>query len=142
MPLIVSVRASNQGWWAFCLTTGAVLWGLALIVGALVVPAYSGSASDSAGHVWTTTATLVQANGVRVLMPVSVPAVCAVLLWMVLHRRCSRGGQAALAWALTGLLCAFALVAVSIGVFVLPLVALLAVGVHLTPNGPARSAQA
>lgn len=138
---MVSRRSSSrQGRWAFGLTSGAVLWGLGLVLAAFVAPVYGGSESDSAGHVSSTSATLIQVNGIGVLLPISVPVVVAVLVWAALRHRCTHGGSATLAWVLTGLLLAFALVAVSIGVFILPLVALLAIAVRLTPSGPVASA--
>lgn len=140
---MVSRRSSRPGWWAFGLTTGAVLWGLCLIIAAFVVPAYSGSESDSAGRVLSTSATLIQVNGLGALAPVSIPFAVAAVVWLVLRHRCSHGSRAGIAWALTGLLLAYAVVAAaSIGLFILPIVVLLAIAVRLTPNGPSVSAQA
>jgi hypothetical protein len=131
--------ASRQGWWAFGLTSAAVLWGVALVVGALVIPTYSGgassAASDGAVQGWNTTATLVQANGAGVLVPVSIPAVLALISWWILHRRCTRGGSDTAAWVIVGLLGGFALLgALSIGMFILPAVVMLALGARLTPD--------
>jgi hypothetical protein len=100
----------------------ALAWGVALIAAALLVPVYG-------------SATLVAENGADVLIPVGIPAVVSAAVWVALHVKCSRGGRAPdlVAWLLIGLLGAFCLVAIlSIGVFVLPVAALLAIGAAMT----------
>lgn len=132
----------RQGWWAFGLTTAGVLWSALIVLGAFVVPAYGGSVSDSAGHGGSTSATLVQVNGLGVLVPVGVPLLVAGLVWLVLHRRCSRGGRATVAWMLIGLLWAFAvLTGFSVGLLVVPVAGLLTAGARITPIGPAALLQ-
>jgi hypothetical protein len=129
-----------RGRWAFGLTVLAVGWGAVLLVGAFALPAYSSStASDSASiGVPSASATLVEANGLGVLVPVGLPALIAAVVWFALHRKCSRGSRASghVAWALVWLLIAFCLVAIaSIGIFVAPVAALLAGAASLTPSG-------
>jgi hypothetical protein len=125
---------------AFGLTVLAFGWGIALVGAALLVPVYSSeTASPPFGATTASTSlTLVQVNGLRVLIPVGVPALVAALVWIALHRKCSRGGRASgyLAWSLIWMLFAFCLVAIaSIGWFVVPVAGLLARAASLTPSG-------
>ena len=117
----------RRGLWAWALTTGACAWSVAMIVAATTV--------QTGGE------TLVQQNGAWVLILVAFPAVISGMVWLLLHHRCSHGGEwtGRAASMLTGLLLIFTLVGMaSIGMFVLPGVALLALGAHLTPSGPSR----
>ena len=118
----------------------ALGWGIALLVAAFVLPAYSSStASAPSGiSVPSASATLVQVNGLGVLVPVGLPALIAAVTWFALHRWCSRGSRPSsyLAWSLIWLLIAFCLVEIaSIGMFVVPVAALLAGAAWLTPSG-------
>jgi hypothetical protein len=118
---------------AFGLTVGAFGWALALVLGAVVVPVYSGK--SSAGG--TSSATLVDENGLGVLVPVAIPALVAAVVWFALHRVCSRGSGAGLyvAWSLIAVMGLFSLLAAaSIGMFVLPVALLLAGAAALTPT--------
>jgi hypothetical protein len=135
------------GRWAARLIALAVAWGVALMAAALLLPVYgsdssSGSASSSGGGVVTathsSTSTPVQENGYWVLIPVAVPLLLAAIVWIALRRKRSRGGRASgyLAWSSIGVLSAFCLLAIlSIGVFVVPMAAMLAVAASLTPAG-------
>jgi hypothetical protein len=130
---------------AFALSLLAALWGALLVAGALTLPVYSGAGSSmsctSAGVCSTTSAsnesaTLVGENGTTALAVVAAPLAAALLCALLLHRRCARGSRAALvaAWALVGALGAFALVALlTVGLLVVPVVALLAGSAALTP---------
>ena len=131
-------RSSRHGRWAFGLTVAAFLWGIALFVAAFVAPVYSSVSSTSAGTTVASSSTLVAVNGLGVLVPVAIPALLAGLVGFGLHRKCSRGSRASgrLAWALTLLLVAVGVVTgFSIGIFVLPLAALLVAAASLTPSG-------
>jgi hypothetical protein len=91
----------------------------------------------SAAGVVRTTSTLIGENGVGVLLPVALPAVIVGLVWLALHRKCSRGSSrsghvAGGLIVLLGTLCVLA--GFSIGVFVLPTVLLLAGAATLTPG--------
>jgi hypothetical protein len=100
----------------------ALAWGLALIAAALVVPEYG-------------SATLVSENGAGVLIPVAIPAAVSAAAWLALRVKCSRGGRTAevVAWLLIAVLSAFCFLAIlSIGVFVLPIAALLTVAARMT----------
>ena len=86
---------SGDGRRAFWFTVGAFAWGAALVIAAALVPVYgSSTASPPFGtpHA-SASSTLVQVNGLRVLIPIAVPAVIAALVWVALHRKCSRGGR-------------------------------------------------
>jgi hypothetical protein len=122
------------------LTVLAVGWGAALLVAAIVFPAYSSSTASAPSGISapSASATLVQVNGLGVLLPVGLPALIAAVVWFALHRKCSRGSRASgyVAWTLVWLLIAFCLVAIaSIGMFVVPVAALLAGATSLTPSG-------
>jgi len=106
----------------------AAVWSIALMVLALVAPAYSGESSSASmvGDVTTTTsttsttATMVQVNGVYVLFLLAIPLGITGLVALLLLFRDNIGALLS-AWALTGLLCAFCVVGMmSIGLFVAP----------------------
>ncbi len=122
----------DSGRLAFGATLAATVWGVALVVAALVAPVYSVMGSSGA-H---TTATLVEANGEGVLLISAVPLAIAVVVWLALHRFCTTGRRGArnVAWALVILLAGFCLLA-SVGLFALPAAALLAAAARLTPSG-------
>lgn len=108
------------------LTTAAVIWAGALVAIAALVPIDTGTLRQ----------TFVQANGSGVLVPISIPTVVAIMVWLILNRRCSRGTSDAPAWALICVLGLFAVVGgMSIGMFVAPVPLLLAFGTSLTPAG-------
>jgi hypothetical protein len=121
-----------SGRWAFGLTTAAFAWGVALIVAAFVAPAYS---VDSGSGGQQTTTTLVDENGMSVLVVVAIPAVIAAIVWAVLHRRRTTGRSAGAAWVLVAVLGVFSVLSLaSIGIFILPVVAMLALAAKLTPS--------
>ena len=129
----------RRGGWAFWLTVWAFGWCIALLVAAFVLPMYGTSASAPSGaSVPSASSTLVQVNGPGVLVPVGLPALITAVVWLALHRKCSRGGRLSgcVAWSLIGLLSALCLVAIaSIGMLVLPVSALLWGAASLTPSG-------
>jgi hypothetical protein len=121
-----------SGRWAFGLTVTAFAWGVVLIVAALVAPAYSVDAGPGGQQ---TTTTLVDENGMWVLGVVAIPAVIAAIVSAVLHRRCTTGRRAGAAWVLVAVLGVFSVLSLpTIGIFVLPVVALLAFAAKLTPS--------
>lgn len=137
----VERKSSSRGRWAFGLMVLAFSWGVVLVGAALLVPAYSSTTASAPFGVSTSSAssTLVQVNGLGVLIPVAVPALIAAVVWFALHRKCSRGGRASgyLAWGLICMLIAFGIVTIaSIGVFVIPVAGLLAIAASLTPSHP------
>jgi hypothetical protein len=121
---------SRRGWIAFGLAVGAVGWGLLLVPWALLSPAYHGLSCEAVpgGTCTSTSATLVAVNGTGVLVWVALPALAAVLGWLLLHRACAERSRAAVngAWLLVLVLLAFSFVTgFSIGLFVLPIPLLL-----------------
>jgi hypothetical protein len=129
----------------------AVAWGVALPVGALLVPAYRGASVEMSGgttSTTTTSATLVQVNGSGVLVTVSVPLAIAVAVTLLLSRRAPGRGPGVAATALIGLLAAGTVLAMmSIGIFVLPVTVCLALawalrlaGAESAPDRPDRRA--
>ena len=129
------VRHRRQAFW---LTVAAFMWSAMLVGGAFLFPAYGSSAASSTGAQSSGSLTLVQVNGLGVLIPVGVPLVIAALVWVALHRKCSRGGRIGgyVAWACISVLGAFCGLAIfSIGILVMPVVVLLACAALCTPSG-------
>ena len=128
-------RQLTGGGWSIPALAVAALWSVLLVVGALVAPAYQSSTTYSRGTAdgpitgeVTSTRTLVEVNGAGVLLVVAVPlaGVAAVSLSLLSRRRRRRAGAGPLAWTVVGLLGALAFVALmSVGIFMLPAVALL-----------------
>lgn len=82
--------------------------------------------------------TLVQVNGLLVLIPVGVPLLISLLVWAALHRKCSRGSNAAGAAAavlVTVLTFGCLIGLASIGLIVIPVAMLLGWAVAITPSG-------
>lgn len=133
--MAASVRRAPLAFW---LAAAAFAWSLALIAAAFAVPVYRGTIATSHGGLSSTSATLVALNGPLVLVPVCVPVVLTVLIWLALHRKCARQSRVASLAASAGiaLLAAFNVVALfTIGVFVLPVTLLLAWSASLTRPG-------
>jgi hypothetical protein len=127
----------GHGRWALGLTAAAFVWALALVAGAFFVPVYSVAEGGSDTGVVSTTSTLVGENGLGVLLPVALPAAVVGLVWLALHRKCSRGSARSgrVAGGLIILLGTFCvLTGFSIGLFVLPTVLLLAGAATVTPG--------
>ena len=99
----------------------ALVWGTGLAVAALVVPVYQLSGYSSSGTATDGSATLVGVNGLGALLVTVAPLAAVMVTGWALWRRAGRQGAGVLAWAVTGLLVCFNLLAIlSIGVFVLP----------------------
>lgn len=134
----VSLDESRRGRRAFWFSVAACGWSAALVVGAFTVPMYSSSSTSSSGVHIAASMTLVQVNGLSVLIPVGVPLLIAVVVWAALHRKCSRGSNAAGAAAavLVTVLTLGCLIALaSIGLLVVPVALLLGCAVATTPSG-------
>jgi len=126
----------RRGRIALGLTTAGFLLAAALIPAGFLVPVYGGVSEDASGATATFSSTLVEENGLSVVLVLALPAVVALLVWFALHRKCSRGGarSGGMAWALVAVLGAFSLLgAATIGVFSMPIVALLAGAAAVTP---------
>jgi len=115
-----SAGASGRSRW---LLFPAALWSVGLVVAALLVPVYDTGASQPGRSASSVSTTLVQMNGMSVLIPVGVPLAVVGLVAAALGHRRSRGKQGAgvLAWIFAGLLGLLALFGMlTIGIFVLP----------------------
>jgi len=129
---------------SFALTLASFCWALAIVGGAFVLPVYSGISESSDGSTTirrTFSSTLVDENGLAVLIPLAVPVAMVALVWFALHRRCSRGSLWAgtLAWAVIWMLGAFAfLTSASVGAILIPMVLLLVAAAALTPLPASR----
>jgi hypothetical protein len=138
------VTAKARGWIAFGLGAGAVGWTLALVVAAFTVPSYSGESCQATPGAPPTCSsarsqTLFAVNGWWVVeLLFGVMLLAAVALW-ALHVRCSKrsAGATTAATCCIIALAAFSVVTgLSIGLFVLPVVILLAASAALTPPAP------
>ena len=128
------MNAGKSGRWAFGLTVAGFGWGLASILGAFLVPVYSGEIVRN-GLTESTSGTLVGENGIWVIGLVALPAALALIAWFGLRRKCSIGSRSGsfTAWTAITVLVAFALVsALSIGAVVFPAALLLIVAASLT----------
>jgi len=111
----------------------ALVWGVGLVIAAVLVPVYQSASVSSSGTVTDGSATLVGVNGWGALLVAGAPLAAAVVTECALWRRAGRQGAGVLAWAVAGLLvCLNVLAMLSIGVFVVPVTAALAVacGTH------------
>ena len=103
----------------------ALAYSTALIAAGFLVPMYSGSSSSSDGVTEETSDTLVGVNGVNVLIVLAIPLLITIAVGIALRWGTS-ARRMGLAWTLTGGFAAFTLLAMmSIGVFLLPVVAAL-----------------
>lgn len=123
---------------------GAATWSAALVVAALTLPAYSGetAGTDSTGAATgsSTTATLVEVNGWWGLVIASLPLVACLVVAVLLLGAGGRAAQVAalVVVALLGALTVLSLL--SIGLFLVPAVALLGLAVLVALNGrPAKA---
>ncbi len=113
------------------------------MVAAFLLPVYSSSTTTSAGAHFSRSLTLVAVNGLRVLIPVGIPLLLSVGVWVALRLKCSRGGSIAgfVAWGVIAALALGCFVALaSIGVVVVPVALLLARAAAITPLGPLPAA--
>jgi hypothetical protein len=111
---VASTFLPMSGPWAFGLTVTAFAWGVAILAAGLP---------------------LVADESTFLLVVLGLPAAVAAGVWWMLHRRCAQGGGTAVATVLVCMLGLFSLVSLaSLGLFVLPVVALLAVATILTPS--------
>ncbi len=116
--------AARPGRRAFLLSALALLWSVGLLVAAVAVP--------------TGGSTFVQDQGTGVLWALALPAILSLMVGIALWRKCSSGSRVGgyVAWVGVWLLCGFCVLAIlSIGIFVLPVVLLLAFSASLTPSG-------
>jgi hypothetical protein len=106
----------------------ATAWGVGLILAALLVPAYSSTTTTSSGHFVSSSASLVQQNGPRVLLPVSAPLVAVGIVGALLvhRRRAALPGAGIASWVVVAVLGVVSVLGIlTIGPFILPVTALL-----------------
>jgi hypothetical protein len=130
---------------AFRLAIVALVWSLGLVLAALLMPAVDGQTVSNSQGLTLTSATLAEADGAVILIPVLIPAIAAIAVAESIRRRRGRGRDrsATVAWVMIGLLGALALLTIlSIGAFVAPVIALLVIAMRLAPSpagvAPAR----
>ena len=139
----MAITPERKGRIGFLLASGGLLCAAALVPVAFLAPVYSGETGSSDGTVVHTTGTLVGVNGAWVAALMSVPLFLALVTWIGLRLRCSRGSVlgSRVAWAAVILLWAFTLVGMlSIGFLVLPAALLLVGAAKTTPTGSVSAA--
>ena len=109
----------------------AALWALFIVAASFFIQSYSSSTSvvtsgdpNSSRTITSGGLTLVQVNGLKVLLPILIPLVCVAIVALCLWRRERRRqrGAGILAWAFTGLVAAVCVVgALTIGPFLAPI---------------------
>lgn len=116
----------------------AAAYGVLLVVGAFVAPLYQGSSSDGA----VTSASLVDVNGTWGGVVAAIPLVVTVLVTGLLVLAARHRSALVAAWVVIGLFGAFTLLGMlTIGIFLLPVVALLALAAALASGpSPGRTA--
>jgi hypothetical protein len=106
----------------------ALIWSVALLVAAALAHFYRSQLVSSSGAVSSGSATLVGVNGWGVLLVAGVPLFTTMMVGGALWRRSARPGAGVFAWAVTGLLAGFNVLALmSIGAFIIPVTTSLAV---------------
>ena len=111
---------------AFVLTLLAIGYSVGLIAWVVANPAFNGQ-------------TLLEYGGLGSLVITMQPLLFALVMWAILHRRCTVGSEAATvaAWTLGLLFLAYSVVgALTIAAGAFPAAALLLVAVMITPRAP------
>lgn len=130
--------ASHQWRLSVRLSAAALVWSLGLVLAGLFAPVYSTSTTSSeVNGVTLGSATLVQENGATALVLVAIPALMSGIVILALRaRRAGARWGAPLAWAAIALLTAEALVGLmTIGLFLVPVIVLLAMAVRRSAPG-------
>lgn len=118
------------------MTVAAFVWSLGLLPAALLVPVVDRTETGANG-LSLTRATLVGADGVKVLIPVALPAVLTALIALTMRRRyrTGRDWSTPAAWVMVGLLVALVVVSnVSLGAFIVPAAVLVGAALALLPR--------
>jgi hypothetical protein len=124
----------------------AALYATAFLLVGAFVPTYSStSSSETSNGVPThssSSATMVAVNGMRVLFVLALPLVAVGLVWVSVmwRRRHGHLDVRVLAWVVVGLLGVMSILAMlSVGIFIMPLVMLLAAACAKAPMTPSRA---
>lgn len=129
----VVIRLGRVASWSLLVCT---IYGAGLVVGGFLAPVYKSTGVSSTGEVAHGSETLVDVNGRGVVIVLGLPLLITVAIGFALWHGSWRGAIP-FAWALTGLLAAFNLLAMlSIGVFVLPVTAALVVACSTSRTRP------
>ncbi len=128
----------------FVLSTAAVLWSLALLAFAYVLPAYSGESitshctpgGDCTSRTVSTSATLVQENGSGVLVVIGVLVGIALIGWIGLYAYCAVGSRLGLVvgWCAAIVMAGFSLISFGFGLFTLPTAVMMILAAVKTPG--------
>ncbi len=133
---------SARGWTAFGLASAAVAWSFLLLASAFFFPAYRGESCEGGQfgfeHCTSTSSTFIDENGTGAVVWLALPAVVAILGWLLLHHVCATGSKWGRNGALTlvVVLFAFGVFAASIGILVLPVTLMLATSALLVEPSP------
>jgi len=121
------MAAARLGRVASVALAAAAVWATGLIVAGFLVPMYRSKSESSSREASYGTDTLVGVNGADVVLVLAVPLVLTLAVALALLLRSHRGALAA-GWVVTAILAALNVLAMaSIGLFVLPVTAALAV---------------
>jgi hypothetical protein len=118
------------------MTVAAFVWSLGLLPAALLVPVETRTESGANG-LSLTRATLVGADGVKVLIPVALPALLTFLIGLTMRRRyrTGRDWSTPAAWVMVAVLAVLVVVSnLSLGAFIIPTVLLVGVALALLPR--------
>jgi hypothetical protein len=139
----VNERVIGRRWQlAIRLTVAALVWSVGLVLAALLLGSYTGQTVSSDTGVTLTTRTFVEVNGPGSLVLVAIPLVACLSAGAALWHRHQRqpAWSGPVAWAAVAVVTIeAALGIVTFGLFLIPVVVLLALSVRLVP-GPATAA--
>lgn len=146
MTAVYSQRPMAMPRPAFVLSTGAVVLALALLPVAFLLPVYSGEtvwvACTAAGHCHSAAAsssqTLVQVNGDRVVVVLGIFVALAMVGWLGLHFRCKTGSRLGMlcGWSAAMIVLLLSMVsALAIALLVIAVMMLAAAGTTLAARG-------
>lgn len=142
----MSERVLSRRWQlAIRLTVAALVWSIGLLLAALLLSSYTGQTVSSDAGVTLTTRTFVEVNGLGSLVLVAIPLLAClsvgVALWHRHHHQPAWSGP--VAWTGVAVLAIEAALGVAtIGLFLIPVVMLLALSVRLVPGPVAPPAPA
>ena len=136
----MSARVAARRWaLALRLIIVALVWSIGLIVTGLFIPTYASDAASPTTGVTLTSSTLLQSKGAWAMTLVTLPAIGAVVVLVLLRARRYDGGEWRLhvAWAVVAALTIESLLGIlSAGAYMLPVPALLALALRLvSPDG-------
>lgn len=136
----MSARVAARRWsLGIRLIVIALVWSLGLIITALFIPTYASDRAAGVDGVTLTSSTLLQSKGAWAMTLVTLPALGAVVVLVLLRARRYEGGEwrLRLTWAVVVALAGESLLGIlTAGAFMLPVPILLALAVRLvSPAG-------